>query len=157
MTKIRTCSHSSEEGGRLSATGNGQHSPVLNSASACNMVDVPPVGVLLGVKSRFGCCRPKARRFFVFDLSIAIYCDIAISQQKWDWESEIIKRKLLHQHIAIVTDKKKDPNYGLIRAFVPQDLLRKFKLYCIDNGLDNSQGLESLLREYFEEKDRHKD
>ncbi|MDY6783052.1 MAG: hypothetical protein SW833_10980 [Cyanobacteriota bacterium] len=55
-----------------------------------------------------------------------------------------------------MTDKKKDPNYGMVRGFVPQDLLRKFKIYCIDNGLDNSQGLENLLREYFKWKDENK-
>jgi hypothetical protein len=62
-------------------------------------------------------------------------------------------QELLHQNLAPVTDKKKDPNYGMVRGFVPQDLLRKFKIYCIDNGLDNSQGLENLLREYFEWKE----
>lgn len=52
-----------------------------------------------------------------------------------------------------VTDKKKDPNYGLVRGLLPQELLKKFKIYCIENGVDNSQGIENLLREYFEWKD----
>jgi hypothetical protein len=67
---------------------------------------------------------------------------------------EIMEQKLRHQHIATVTDKKKDPNYGLLRGLVPQDLLKKFKIYCVENGIDNSQGLENLLREYFEWKDQ---
>ncbi|MEO0684746.1 MAG: GIY-YIG nuclease family protein [Cyanobacteria bacterium J06649_11] len=53
-----------------------------------------------------------------------------------------------------VTDKKKDPNYGLVRGLLPQELLKKFKIYCIENGVDYSQGLENLLREYFEWKDQ---
>lgn len=53
-----------------------------------------------------------------------------------------------------VTDKKKDPNYGLLRGFVLQDLLKRFKIYCVENGVDNSQGLENLLSEYFEWKDQ---
>lgn len=65
-----------------------------------------------------------------------------------------MEQKLLHQHIATVTYKKKDPNYGMVRGFVPQDLVRRFKIYCIDNGLDYSEGLENLLREYFEWKDQ---
>jgi hypothetical protein len=64
-----------------------------------------------------------------------------------------MEQELRHQHIATVTDKKKDPNYGLVRGFVPQDLLKKFKIYCVENGVDNSQGLENLLCEYFELKD----
>jgi hypothetical protein len=42
----------------------------------------------------------------------------------------------------------------LVRGFVPQDLLKRFKIYCIENDVDNSQGLENLLREYFEWKDQ---
>ena len=53
-----------------------------------------------------------------------------------------------------MTDKKKDPNYSMVRGLIPQDLLRKFKIYCIDNGLDYSEGLETLLREYFEWKEQ---
>ncbi|WP_199342976.1 MULTISPECIES: hypothetical protein [unclassified Calothrix] len=69
-------------------------------------------------------------------------------------EHGIMEQELLHQHIATVTDKKKDPNYGLVRGLVPQDLLKRFKIYCVENGVDNSQGLENLLREYFELKDQ---
>ncbi|HAG85808.1 MAG TPA: hypothetical protein DCL61_32880 [Cyanobacteria bacterium UBA12227] len=64
-----------------------------------------------------------------------------------------MEQKLRHQHIATVTDKKKDPNYGLLRGLLPKDLLKKFKIYCVENGVDNSQGLENLLREYFEWKE----
>jgi hypothetical protein len=67
---------------------------------------------------------------------------------------EIMEQELAHCDIATVTDKKKDPNYGLVRGFVPQDLLKRFKIYCIENDVDNSQGLENLLREYFEWKDQ---
>ncbi|MGD2181800.1 hypothetical protein [Lusitaniella coriacea] len=83
------------------------------------------------------------------------YRDLATKIHSFE-EREIIDGKLLHQYVAIVTDKKKDPNYSLIRGFVPQDLFKRFKLYCIDNGLDNSQGLEELLREYFEWQDRQR-
>ena len=65
-----------------------------------------------------------------------------------------MEQELAHCDIATVTDKKKDPNYGLVRGFVPQDLLKRFKIYCVENGVDNSQGLENLISEYFEWKDQ---
>jgi hypothetical protein len=64
-----------------------------------------------------------------------------------------MEQKLLHQHIATVVDKKRDPNYGVVRGFVPQDLLKRFKVYCVELGMDNSQGLENLLTEFFQYKD----
>lgn len=67
-----------------------------------------------------------------------------------------MEKKLLHQHIATVVDKKQDPNYGVVRGFVPQDLLKRFKIYCVELGVDNSQGLESLLTEFFQYKDNQK-
>lgn len=67
-----------------------------------------------------------------------------------------MEKKLLHQHITTVVDKKQDPNYGIVRGFVPQDLLKRFKIYCVELGVDNSQGLESLLTEFFQYKDNQK-
>lgn len=48
-----------------------------------------------------------------------------------------------------MTDKKNDPNYGVVRGLVPQDLVRRFKIYCLDNSVDNSEGLENILTSYF--------
>jgi hypothetical protein len=49
--------------------------------------------------------------------------------------------------------KKEDPGYVALRGHIPKDLYRKFKILCIERGVDNSQGLEDLIREYFELKD----
>jgi hypothetical protein len=66
---------------------------------------------------------------------------------------ETMDRKLLCINIATkVTDKKRDPNYSMLRGLIPNELLKKFKIYCVDNKLDNSQALENILREYFESK-----
>jgi hypothetical protein len=35
---------------------------------------------------------------------------------------------------------------------VPNELYKKFKIFCLDHGVDNSEGLELLLSEYFESK-----
>ncbi|MCC3595798.1 MULTISPECIES: hypothetical protein [unclassified Microcoleus] len=48
--------------------------------------------------------------------------------------------------------KKEDPNYTILRGHVPKDLYRRFKILCLERGVDNSQGLEDLLNEYFELK-----
>jgi predicted GIY-YIG superfamily endonuclease len=45
-----------------------------------------------------------------------------------------------------VTDKKKDPNYGLLRGLVPQDLLKRFKIYCVENGIDTLSRLGEPIK-----------
>ena len=32
---------------------------------------------------------------------------------------------------------------------MPQELVRRFKIYCLDNSFDNSEGLEKILTDYF--------
>jgi hypothetical protein len=56
------------------------------------------------------------------------------------------------QSIDLVTvpGKKDDPNYSVVRGHVPNELYKKFKIFCVDRGMDNSEGLEQLLAEYFE-------
>ncbi len=53
--------------------------------------------------------------------------------------------------LATVPGKKDDPNYAAVRGHVPVDLYKKFKIFCLERGIDNSEGLEELLREYFED------
>jgi hypothetical protein len=55
------------------------------------------------------------------------------------------------QSIDLVTvpGKKDDPNYSVVRGHVPNELYKKFKIFCVDRGVDNSEGLEQLLAEYF--------
>ncbi len=55
--------------------------------------------------------------------------------------------------IANVPGKKDDPNYAPVRGHVPIELYKKFKIFCLDRGVDNSEGLEVLLTEYFESKE----
>jgi hypothetical protein len=56
--------------------------------------------------------------------------------------------------IANVPGKKDDPNYAPVRGHVPVELYKKFKIFCLDRGVDNSEGLELLLSEYFELKEK---
>lgn len=56
--------------------------------------------------------------------------------------------------LTTVPGKKDDPNYAAIRGHVPIDLYKKFKFFCVERGVDNSQGLEDLLLEYFEYKEQ---
>ena len=56
--------------------------------------------------------------------------------------------------IANVPGKKDDPNYAPVRGHVPVELYKKFKIFCLDRGVDNSEGLELLLTEYFESKEK---
>jgi hypothetical protein len=59
------------------------------------------------------------------------------------------------QSIDLVTvpGKKDDPNYSVVRGHVPNELYKKFKIFCLDRDVDNSEGLEVLLTEYFESKE----
>jgi hypothetical protein len=65
-----------------------------------------------------------------------------------------MEAKLRSIDLATVPGKKDDPNYAVVRGHVPLDLYKKFKIFCLDKGVDNSQGLEDLLREYFELKEQ---
>jgi hypothetical protein len=60
--------------------------------------------------------------------------------------------KLLNIEVATVPGKKDDPNYAVVRGHVPIDLYKQFKIFCLEQNSDNSEGLEQLLREYFELK-----
>lgn len=61
--------------------------------------------------------------------------------------------KLRSINLATVSGKKDDPSYGVVRGHVPIELHKRFKIFCVERGVDNSEGLEALLREYFESKD----
>ncbi len=50
-----------------------------------------------------------------------------------------------------VVDKRKSPDYDVLRGLVPIELIRRFKIFCMDNNLDNSEGLEKILNDYFTE------
>jgi hypothetical protein len=65
---------------------------------------------------------------------------------------EIMDTKLRNLVLATVPGKKDDPNYAVVRGHVPIDLYKQFKILCVELGVDNSEGLEVLLREYFEYK-----
>ena len=56
-------------------------------------------------------------------------------------------------NLVTVPGKKDDPSYSVVRGHVPNDLYKKFKLFCLDRGMDNSEGLEQLLVEYFEREE----
>lgn len=49
--------------------------------------------------------------------------------------------------------KKDDPNYQIVRGHVPKELAKRFKLYCVENSVDNSQGLENILTEHLQPKE----
>ncbi|MBW4558716.1 MAG: hypothetical protein KME59_22860 [Trichormus sp. ATA11-4-KO1] len=49
--------------------------------------------------------------------------------------------------------KKDDLDYAALRGHIPKELFKKFKLFCLEREIDNSQGLEDLLKEYFDWKD----
>jgi hypothetical protein len=50
--------------------------------------------------------------------------------------------------------KKADSGYAALRGHIPKDLYKRFRIHCLERDVDNSQGLEDLLREYFESKDQ---
>lgn len=62
-------------------------------------------------------------------------------------------KKLRNLYLATMPAKKDDPNYVAIRGHVPKNIYKKFKVFCLEREVDNSQGLEDLLSEYFEAKD----
>ena len=61
--------------------------------------------------------------------------------------------KLRNLYLATMPAKKDDPNYVAIRGHVPKSIYKKFKVFCLEREVDNSQGLEDLLSEYFEIKE----
>lgn len=61
-------------------------------------------------------------------------------------------KKLRNLYLATMPAKKDDPNYVAIRGHVPKNIYKKFKVFCLEREVDNSQGLEDLLNEYFEAK-----
>lgn len=63
--------------------------------------------------------------------------------------------KLQSLNLATVPGKKDDPNYAVVRGHVPIDLYKQFKFFCVENGVDNSEGLEMVLRDYFGGKTHH--
>lgn len=53
--------------------------------------------------------------------------------------------------------KKADSGYAALRGHIPKDLYKRFRIHCLERDVDNSQGLEDLIREYFEFKDKQDD
>ena len=53
--------------------------------------------------------------------------------------------------------KKADSGYAALRGHIPKDLYKRFRIHCLERDVDNSQGLEDLLREYFELKENKAD
>lgn len=60
--------------------------------------------------------------------------------------------KLRKLEVATVAGKKDDPSYAVVRGHVPTELYKEFKIFCVERDVDNSEGLEQLLKEYFEIK-----
>jgi hypothetical protein len=56
--------------------------------------------------------------------------------------------------LATVPAKKEDPGYAALRGHIPKSLYKRFKMFCLERGVDNSQGLEELIHEYFDLKDQ---
>ena len=64
------------------------------------------------------------------------------------------REKLRSLVLATVPAKKEDPGYAALRGHIPKSLYKRFKMFCLERGVDNSQGLEDLIHEYFELKDK---
>lgn len=45
--------------------------------------------------------------------------------------------------------KKDDRNYVQIRGHVRKDVARRFKQFCLDQEIDYSEGLETILTTFF--------
>ena len=45
--------------------------------------------------------------------------------------------------------KKDDRNYVQIRGHVRKDVARRFKQFCLDREIDYSEGLETILTNFF--------
>jgi hypothetical protein len=59
--------------------------------------------------------------------------------------------------LATVPAKKEDPDYAALRGHIPKSLYKRFKMFCLERNVDNSQGLEDLIHEYFEFKDKQEE
>ncbi|MBD2303209.1 GIY-YIG nuclease family protein [Nostoc sp. FACHB-190] len=53
--------------------------------------------------------------------------------------------------------KKDDPDYVALRGHIPKELFKRFKMFCLEKEVDNSQGLEYVLQEYFSLEDSKKE
>lgn len=49
--------------------------------------------------------------------------------------------------------KREDPAYSPLRGHVPKELYKRFKAYCVEEEMDNSEALENVLKFYFEYRD----
>ncbi|PSB01042.1 hypothetical protein [Merismopedia glauca] len=49
--------------------------------------------------------------------------------------------------------KKDSPKYELVRGHVPKSLARRFKLYCLEEEIDYSEGLEQILTFFFSDRE----
>lgn len=65
-----------------------------------------------------------------------------------------MEREVAKFSLATVPAKKEDPGYAALRGHIPKTLYKRFKMFCLERGVDNSQGLEDLIGEYFEWKDK---
>jgi len=63
------------------------------------------------------------------------------------------REKLQNIDLATMPAKKDDPDYVALRGHIPKELFKKFKMFCLEKEIDNSQGLEDLLGEYFSWKE----
>lgn len=50
----------------------------------------------------------------------------------------------------MATNKKEDPDFTVLRGHVPRELLKKFRIFCVEEGINNSQGLERVLQAHFD-------
>ena len=67
------------------------------------------------------------------------------------------REKLRYLYLATMPAKKDDPDYVALRGHIPKELFKKFKMLCLEKEVDNSQGLEYVLQEYFSLKDSRKE
>jgi hypothetical protein len=86
--------------------------------------------------------------------NFSLYFFIEVATQNTPKHCERMEEKLRSIYLATVPGKKDDPNYSAVRGHVPNDVYKKFKIFCLERGVDNSQGLEELLNDYFECKER---
>jgi len=51
------------------------------------------------------------------------------------------REQLRSSYLATMPAKKDDPDYVALRGHIPKELYRRFKLFCLECEVDNSQGL----------------
>jgi len=59
-------------------------------------------------------------------------------------------RKLRNNRERHIMSKREDPDYKPLRGHVPINLYKRFKAYCVQEDMDNSEGLENVLKFYFD-------